>query len=323
MKNNFKIFEAISFGWSTFKSNWKFWIVIFVLSAGALGGASGGMRSAVGGVGQGLRQFGRSVPLKTGFPKPAETIDFKNYPIPTPEMFMDLEDEDINDIEDSPFVMGDSDFVDVFNKERDPLSYVFIFLAIFYFVGLIVFGILFGLVNFLARYVIEMGKLNVLLDSARGKEVYYKTLLNQVSLKKAIRLLVTSMLSSIIIFFGFLVFIIPGIYFALKYAFVSYVIVDEDCKPGEALKRSSQITKGNRFKLLMFFIVLGFLQILGILFFGFGVIATSIVASLATAYVFTKLKDEVAQPVVTESPEPAPEPAVDTEFHTDPTPVLQ
>jgi len=159
-----------------------------------------------------------------------------------------------------------------------------------------------ALLNTLISMVFRMGFINLTLDAVRGNQVYYKTLLNQVSLKKAYRFLVANFLVGLNVFIGLILFIIPGIVYALKYYYVSYLIVDKDMKPREAMKYSSKLTKGVRFKLLGMSFVFGLISLLGVIVLGVGLIPASIVVSLANAYVFNKLLEQTESEIVPGNP---------------------
>ena len=58
-----------------------------------------------------------------------------------------------------------------------------------------------------------------------------------------------SILYGLIIFAGSLLFIIPGIIWAIRYQFCIYFVIDKGLRPIEALKMSSKIIKGNKRKL--------------------------------------------------------------------------
>ncbi len=62
-----------------------------------------------------------------------------------------------------------------------------------------------------------------------------------------------------------------------------------------ALTRSSEITKGHKWDLLGFFIVLFLLNILGLLVLIVGVIVTAAISLLATAYVYRRLEGDPVQ----------------------------
>ena len=59
--------------------------------------------------------------------------------------------------------------------------------------------------------------------------------------------------------------------------------------PIEALKKSSQITKGVKLDLLVFSFLLTGINILGVLAFGIGLILTIPTTIIATAFVYRKL----------------------------------
>ncbi len=58
------------------------------------------------------------------------------------------------------------------------------------------------------------------------------------------RLLLTSLLLSIIVAVGFILFIVPGILALLWLAFACYVVVDENLTPVDALYRSRELVRG-------------------------------------------------------------------------------
>ncbi|MFH0910707.1 MAG: hypothetical protein V1918_04285 [Planctomycetota bacterium] len=87
------------------------------------------------------------------------------------------------------------------------------------------------------------------------------------SLKKWSKLVGTSIYAGLIILLGFLLFFIPGIYFAFRYSFISQVVMIEDTSGGAALKRSGVLMKENYSKAF----VLGFL--LGVISMGVSLIA--------------------------------------------------
>ena len=98
-----------------------------------------------------------------------------------------------------------------------------------------------------------------------------------------------SLLYSIIIMCGLILFIVPGIIWAIQFSFFRYGIVDKDIGPLEALKRSSTITKGVRSHLLLFFVCVGITNLLGALAFGVGLFLTVPVTLFASAFVYRKL----------------------------------
>lgn len=276
MKKTFSISEAISFGWKTFKSNWKFWVVALLLSIG--------IKSAPG------FNYARNVNSNRQMPNYSNLqgpVDYSGTRLEVSEQ-SGKELLNFNNLKSDVLgaTIGTEDFSNsMFGGLVGPLIIVLLLtilsLPLFMLVGLV-------------SVIFKMGYINLTLDAARDKQVYYRTLLNQVSLKKAIRFVTAQALVYLIVIIGLILLIIPGIIFALKYLFVPFVIVDEDVKIGESLKRSSQLTKGNRTKLLGLIIVFGLISLLGVFALGYGIIVSVIVISLAQAYVYNSLLEESA-----------------------------
>lgn len=286
MKKTFSISEAISFGWNTFKSNWKFWIISFFIFTVASGSA-------------GLFNFGNisdSIPsskerhyLENSNEEDIEFDDIVDYQSETIDRFIEGRSEKVL----GTSVDINSTSGDKIMRSKDSLGlakilWLLVPFGIISFAGFLVIGI----ISFLITLVFRMGYVNLTLDAARGKDTYYKTLLNQVSMRKAWRLLNVQFFVAFLVFFGFLLFIIPGIILALKYSLASFVLVDLDKTPSEAMKISGKLTKNVRFKILWFGLACGLVMIIGLLAFGFGVVPASIVVSLAHAYVYNKLFEQ-------------------------------
>jgi len=66
-----------------------------------------------------------------------------------------------------------------------------------------------------------------------------------------------SILIGLIVALGFILLIIPGIIFAVWYSFSTYILVAEDRKGIDALKRSKEVVRGFWWKVLWRYIVLG------------------------------------------------------------------
>lgn len=288
MKKTFSISKAISFGWNTFISNWKFWVLaflIFMVGSGTSGSAN------FSSLGNTLGNFGAKNSVTkyqnweysgdSDFEMPSELRNLQKNS-PTDKLLnMKKVESDVLGMATSVSSGRNSSFFWV-----SALATVF---AIITGVIVFIFVVIYGLIS----VIFTLGFTNLVLDAARNKQVYYKTILNQVSLNKAFKVFLAQLLVGLIVLGGLLLFIIPGIIFALKYVFVTYVMVDQEVpNVGEALKRSSQITKGVRFKLFGFSLLAILIWIAGSMVFGFGVIVSAIIVFLSTGYIYVKLADE-------------------------------
>ena len=294
MNKTFSISEAISFGWNTFKSNWKFWIISFFILTITSGSAFSGINTS--------RNFSNSNSSnnKSMYESPYP-IDYSeevgsNVLRNVPQKVLGASSFSLN--QGGP---TSRDYQTPYEGSSSRFSKLLWVMAPIGIIVLVAFLII-ALLNTLISIVFRMGFINLTLDAVRGNQVYYKTLLNQVSLKKAYRFLVANFLVGLNVFIGLILFIIPGIVYALKYYYVSYLIVDKDMKPREAMKYSSKLTKGVRFKLLGMSFVFGLISLLGVIVLGVGLIPASIVVSLANAYVFNKLLEQTESEIVPGNP---------------------
>ncbi len=114
------------------------------------------------------------------------------------------------------------------------------------------------------------------------------------------RFLGASLLYGMVTSFGFLLFIIPGIYFVLKYQFYGYLIVEKNLGIREAFEESARMTKGIKWRLIWFSLVMVGINILGAFFFVIGLAVSIPVTSLAYVYLYRVLSKESgeASPVV-------------------------
>lgn len=88
---------------------------------------------------------------------------------------------------------------------------------------------------------------------------------------------------------GFLLLIVPGIYLAIKYQYVQYLIVDKNMDVIEAFKESSRMTNGHKWNLFLLFLLFIAISALGFLALGIGLLVTIPIVIVAQAYVYRKL----------------------------------
>ena len=142
----------------------------------------------------------------------------------------------------------------------------------------------------IAVALVEISIINVALKMARGGEAKFDHLIS--AMPVFIKYLIASLLYYMLIFAGFLLLVIPGIYLAIKYGFYGYLIVDEDLDPLEAFKMSARMTDGIKLELFFYHILLFFINILGLLCFFVGVYISWPVTRLALAHVYLDLKEQ-------------------------------
>lgn len=126
--------------------------------------------------------------------------------------------------------------------------------------------------------------------------------------------LAAQILVALVVLFGFLLLIIPGIVFALMLMFTAVSLVDRNLGPIEAMKESRRITKGHRWQLLGFWIVVILLNMAGAIAFGVGLLVTVPVTMIAFVHVYRTLAGQALEHKAHEvvpaaDATPAPEPS--------------
>lgn len=121
--------------------------------------------------------------------------------------------------------------------------------------------------------------------------------------------LATALLYGLIVGFGLVLLIIPGIIWALRFAFATSLVVDRDLDPWAALQESARLTRGVKSSLLGFGLLCLLLNVLGGCLMGLGLIVTVPMTLIAQArllrHLQLRVKDECAPPATVSTPLPA------------------
>ncbi len=148
-----------------------------------------------------------------------------------------------------------------------------------------------SLASWIIGIVMSMGFIKIYLKLVDGqKPVYHDLFLNY---HLFLNYLLGSIVYGLLIAIGLILFIIPGVYFALKFQFASYFIIDKGVDPITAFKMSSKMTQGMKINLLLFDILLFLVIIAGFLALGVGLVLAVPTTSVALAFVYRKLSSQV------------------------------
>ena len=141
-----------------------------------------------------------------------------------------------------------------------------------------------NLLDFAIQIIIGMGMTLILLRVYDQVETDYGDIVEP--LRLFWKYLVMTVLVLAVVLLGFVIFIIPGIIAAIALSFASYLIIDRNMGPIESIKESLNITHGHRWNLFIFGLIVFFLNIVGAMFFGVGLLVTVPVSALATVHVY-------------------------------------
>jgi len=106
-----------------------------------------------------------------------------------------------------------------------------------------------------------------------------------------LKLFGANLLRNLLILVGIILFIIPGIYFAVKYVLFQFVIIDRETGVIESLSEAGELAKGNWWKLFLLSIITFFFSLSGLLLLVVGVFFTAAISSLVWMHVYLQLKD--------------------------------
>ena len=153
----------------------------------------------------------------------------------------------------------------------------------------IVWSALTSILSIIVQMVISIGLITVLVKSARDQSIQWSDM--WVNKGLFLKFLGVSILYQLIVLVGLIFLIIPGIYLALRYQYAQYIIVDDKgISIGKAFKRSAEMTKSIKWRILWLGIVTIGVALLGLLALGVGLLVAIPVAALAHLFVYVYVR---------------------------------
>lgn len=131
------------------------------------------------------------------------------------------------------------------------------------------------------------GAMHIALKLAHGTHAHYRDIMPPFTLVWPYFL--SGLLAGLATLAGLILLVIPGIYLALRFSMARFAVL-EGARPVESLRKSTHITRGHRWHLLGFFLVLALLNIVGAILLLVGLLITLPVSAFAYAHVYLKLK---------------------------------
>lgn len=151
-------------------------------------------------------------------------------------------------------------------------------------------AVLIALAILVVNVILQIGWIKLLLKLIDGDVTTVRELINHSRLfwRYAFAYVALGLLAAI----GFLLLIIPGFYVILTYGFVPILVIDEHMKVGDAFRKSKELSRGRRFKLLGLMIAMGVANAFGVLALFVGLFVSIPVSMLAYLSVYRKLLNE-------------------------------
>lgn len=150
------------------------------------------------------------------------------------------------------------------------------------------------LVKLLYRY-ISLGTIRIGLDFYDYQTSSLKQIFS--GMRYLLKAFIAGTIYNILVTIGMCFFIIPGIYFLIKFGFYEQLIVDKNLGIIDSLRQSAEITQGSKWDIFGLLFIFWCINFAACFFFGLGIIITYPALVLAQLYVYRKLS---AVPMVPE-----------------------
>lgn len=147
--------------------------------------------------------------------------------------------------------------------------------------------IIVNVISALFSIIFSLGYMKNIFQALDGEEPQFSAYGQQT--KNIITYFLASLITGFVVLAGFLFFIIPGIYLALRLQFFQAFIIEENAGIIESLHKSWEITKGQVSPLFILALVMIGILILGCILFGIGIFVAVPLIYMMYGYVFRKL----------------------------------
>lgn len=154
-------------------------------------------------------------------------------------------------------------------------------------------SIIFRIAGVIMSLVVSLGAIRISLRLHDGQPVAIGDLF-ATELPLFRRYLVGTIAYALIVGFGLVLFVIPGIYFASRFGFYGYFIVDSTVSPYEALARSDTMTHGARMDVILLGLALVVLNALGAMLLFIGLLVSIPMSLIALAHAYRSLSTGMA-----------------------------
>jgi len=150
------------------------------------------------------------------------------------------------------------------------------------------------IVSAVIQTLITMGKTRLLLKAER--DALSPTLYDLWAPRPFWKFFFTRLVTGIIVGFGLILLIVPGIVWLLQYLFAPYLVMEKELSPFDALRESARITYGHKWELLRLGLAVIGLNILGLLFLIVGLLVSIPVTSLMLVRAYRDLERAAGTP---------------------------
>lgn len=144
-------------------------------------------------------------------------------------------------------------------------------------------------------YVIYGGFLSLLLRHYAGETVSFDNMFDLDN--RWISLAFLGIIKGVLIVLGLLLFIVPGVYLAIKWMFAELYVIDKGMRPMEALRASAELTRGCRWRLFGFVVLGTLIMLLGLVVLIVGFFVASVILGFAMIFIYRHLEEHKSEQV--------------------------
>jgi len=151
--------------------------------------------------------------------------------------------------------------------------------------------------------IIRIGYTKIFLRMSDGEKPKFSEIFSEYELFW--KFLGVAILTALAVAGGLILLIIPGLIWAVRFSFAPFVVVDTKMGPVAAMKESYAITKGNFWKLVLFWLAVIGINLIGVILLGIGLLFTIPMTTFATIFVYRALSKAKAAVLVEPGQAPA------------------
>lgn len=163
-----------------------------------------------------------------------------------------------------------------------------------------VLKVVISIITIFIQVLLNVGVIAIVLKLVDGQRPAFKELFT--TIKPYLQFILVTILISVIVGLGLILLIVPGIVLAIGLQYATYLVVDKNMKAIEAIKRSWEMTKGVKWKLFGFALLVWVINVVGLTLFGIGMLVTVPLTMVAMAYVYRALDDQMNDNIVVAPP---------------------
>jgi len=134
---------------------------------------------------------------------------------------------------------------------------------------------------------LELGLVAMTLAIVQKKKATFNNLF--VGLTVFSRFVLGSIMYGILVGFGFILFIVPGVYFSLKYGLFPFYLLEKNTKLFDAFNMSAHVTRGAKMDILLILFVVELIHMLSVLLLGVGTLVSVPFSAVVMAGIYLTL----------------------------------